>query len=50
MIAVQEILNNLHWFQLFQTCFLGNLVFSVIGIVFQMTYVGNISYVAYFIS
>ena len=50
MIAVQEILNNLHWFQLFQTCFLGDLVFSVIGIVFQMTYVGNISYVAYFIS
>ena len=50
VVTVQEILDNLHWFQLFQACLFGNLVFTIVCIMFQMAYVGNIAYVSYFIS
>ena len=50
VVTVQEILNDFHGFQLFQTCFFGNLIFSVVGIMFQMAYIGNIAYITYFVS
>jgi len=50
MVAVQIVLNDFHWFQFFQTGFLGNFVFSFVGIMFQMTYVSDIAYITYFIS
>ena len=50
MIAVQVILNNFHRLQLFQTSFLCNFIFTVISIMFQMTYIGNVSYITYLIA
>lgn len=38
--------DDLHWFELFEACFLGDLVFAVIGIVLQVAdicYVANIA-------
>ena len=50
MVTVQVILYHFHWFQFFQACLFGDFVFTVIGIVFQMAYVGDIAHVAHFIS
>ena len=50
MVAPCIILRNLHRLQLFQTGFLGNLVLSLIGIVLQMAYVCDITYITHLIS
>ena len=50
VVAVGVILRHLHRFQLFQARFLGNLVLALICIVLQVAYIGDIAYVAYFIS
>ena len=50
MIAVQVILNDFHRLQFFETGFLGYFVFSFVSIMLQMTDIGNIAYIAYFIS
>jgi len=50
MITVQVELYHFHRFQLLQACFLCNLVFTFVGIVFQMAYVGNVTYIAYLIT
>ena len=50
MIPVQIILNHFHRLQLFQACFLSDLVFSTVGIMLQVTNIRNITYITYFIS
>ena len=50
VVTVQVILYHFHRFQLFKTCFFCNLVFTFIGIMFQMTYIGDISHIAHFVS
>ena len=50
VVTVQVELHYFHRLQLFQTGFLGNFVFTFIGIMFQMTYVGNVAYITYFVS
>ena len=48
--AIGVILCHLHRFQLFQSGLLRDLVFALVGIVFQMTHVSDVADVAYFIS
>ena len=50
MVSVGVVLCNLHRLQLFQTSLLGYLVLTLVGIVFQMAHVGDITHVPYFIS
>ena len=50
MVAVGIVLGNLHRLQLFQTSLLGYLVLTLVGIVFQMTYVGDVTDVAHLIA
>ena len=50
MIAVGVVLCYLHRLQLFQSCLLGNLVFALVGIVLQMTYIRDVTHVPYFIA
>ena len=49
MVAVGVVLRYLHGLQLLQTGLLGNLVLTLISIVLQMTYIGNITHIPYFI-
>ena len=50
VVAQCVVLNHLHGLQLLQTCFLGNLVLALIGIVLQMAYIGYVAYVTYLIT
>ena len=50
MIAIGVILSNLHWLQLFKTCLLFDLIVTLVGIVLQVTYIGNIAYVAHLVA
>ena len=50
MIAVRIILGYLHGLQLLQSCLLGNLILSLVGIVLQMSYVGDVPYITYLIA
>ena len=50
MVAVGVILYNLHRLQLFQTSLFSNLVFAFVGIVLQVSYVGDVTHIAHFIS
>ena len=50
MIPVQVVLHYFHGFQLFQTGFLGNLIFAFICVMFQVAYVGNVTHVSHFIT
>ena len=43
-------LSNLHRLQLFQSCLFLNLIFTTIAIVLQMSDIGNVSYISYFVS
>ena len=43
MVTESVALDNLHGFQLFQPCFLADLVLTFIGIMFEMAYVSNIA-------
>ena len=50
MVAVDVVLRYFHRLQLLQSCFLGYFVFSVVSIVLQMAYIGDVAYIAYLIS
>jgi len=43
MEAVSVVLDNFHGFELFQPCAFGDLVFSLVGIVFQVPHIGNVT-------
>ena len=43
-------LGNLHGFKLLQPCLLGNLVISLVGIVFEMAHIGDVAYIAYLVA
>ena len=50
MVTVQVILHHFHRLQLFEAGFLGNLVFAVIRVVFEVADIGYVAYVTYFVS
>ena len=50
MVAVGIVLCHLHGFQLLQTSLLGNFVLAFVGIVFQMTHIGNVAHIAHLVA
>ena len=48
--AVGVILRHFHRFELFKACFFGNLVFPLVGIVFQMPHVGDVAHIAHLVA
>src|SRR5690242_2035558 len=50
MKVVGVSLHDLHGLKLFEPCFLRDLVFAFVSVVFEMTYVGDVSYVTNFVS
>ena len=50
MVAVGVVLGNLHRLQLLQPGFLGNLVLTLVGIVLEVAYVGNVAHIAYLVA
>ena len=50
VVAVGVVLRHLHRFQLFQAGFLGNFVFALVGILFQMPHVGNVAHIAHLVA
>ena len=50
MVAERIILSNLHRLQLFQPSLLGNLILTLVGIMLQMTHVGDITHIPYLIT
>ena len=50
MVAVGIILRNLHGLKLFQSSFLGNFVLALIGIMFKMPHISNVSHIAHLVA
>ena len=50
MVPVREILHHFHGFQLLEPGFLGNFIFALVGIIFEVTHIGNVTHITYFIS
>ena len=50
MVAVGVVLCHLHGFQLLQTGLLGYLVLTLVGIVLQVAYIGDVAHIAYFVA
>ena len=50
VIAVHIILYHFHGLQLFQAGLFGNLVLSIIRIVLQMTYIGDVTDITYLVT
>ena len=50
MVAVGVILCHLHRFQVLETGFFGNLVFAFVSIMLQVTDVGDVAHVTYFVT
>ena len=50
MVATGIVLGNLHGFQLLQAGLLGNLVFTLVGVVLQVTHVRNVADIAYLVA
>ena len=48
--AVGIVLCHLHGLQLLQTCLLGNLVLTLVGIVLQVAHVGNVAHIAHLVA
>ena len=50
MEAVGVVLCHLHGFQLFQACLLGYLILALVGIVFEMSHVGDVAHIAHLVA
>ena len=50
MITDSEMLYYLHWLELFQTCLFGYFVFTIVGVVFEMTYICYVADITYTLS
>ena len=50
MVTVQVILHHFHRLELFETGFLGNLVFTIVSIMFQVADICYVAYIAYLVS
>ena len=50
VVPVEVELNHFHGFQLLQARFFGDFVLSFVGVVFQMAHIGDVAYVANFVS
>ena len=48
--TVGIVLSHLHGFQLLQACLLGNLIFTLVGIVLQMTHIGDVAHIAHLVA
>ena len=49
MVAGEVVLDDLHRLQLLQTSLLSDLVLALIGIVLEVTYVGDITHIAHLV-
>ncbi len=50
VVALGVVVGHLHRFELFEPRFLGDLVFAFVGVVFQMSDVRNVAYVAHLVA
>ena len=50
VVAVKVELYHFHWLELFEASFLCNLVFAVVGIVFQMPHIGDVAHISHFVA
>ena len=50
MVAVEIMLHHLHRLELLETCFFGNLVLALVGIMLEMAHVGDIADVAHLVA
>ena len=50
MISVFIILSHFHWFEVLKTSFLCNFIFAFVSVVFEVTYVGDVTNITYFIT
>ena len=50
MVAVGEVLHHLHWLKLLQACFFSYLILTLISIVLQVAYVGDVTHIAHLIT
>ena len=50
VVSESKMLYHFHRLELLETCFFLYLVFAVVGIVFEMTHIGDIAYVSHFIT
>ena len=48
--AASVVLCYLHWFQLLQSCLLGNFILTLVGIVLQVAYISDVAYIANLVS
>ena len=50
MVAVGVVLCHLHGLQVLESCFLCNFVFAFVGIVLQVTHIGDVTNIADFVA
>lgn len=50
MVTDEIVLYDLHRLQLIQTGFLGYLVLAVVGIMLEMSYIGDVTHIAHFVA
>ena len=50
MVPLRICLDNLHRFQLLEACFLCNLILSLVGIMLQVSYVSDVTDIAYLVA
>jgi len=50
MIPVEIVLDYLHGLELFETRLFGDFILSVVGVMLQMAYIGDIAHIAYLVA
>ena len=50
MVAVGIVLCHFHGLELLETCFLGNLVLALVGIMFQVAHIGDVAHIAHLVA
>ena len=50
VVAVEVVLHNLHRLELLEPCLFGDLVLSLVGVVLEMAYIGDVAHVAHLVA
>ena len=50
VVTQRIVLDNLHRLEFFEACFFGYFVFALVGIVLQMSHIGDVAHIAYFVA
>ena len=48
--AIGVVLRHFHWFELLEACLLCNLVFALVGIMFEVAHIGNVTHIAHLVT